>query len=380
MSDLSLYFHLPFCRRRCRYCSFVTQAGREALIPEYVAALEAELRLRRRSGAVVRTIYFGGGTPSLAGAELIGRLVRAVADEYEIGPGAEITLETNPGTVEMAGFRGFRAAGINRLSLGAQSLADRELEYLGRTHSADRVGEAVEEARRAGFDNISLDFIYGLPGRSPVDWRRMLADITALGAEHLSFYGLSIDAGTPLAEAVAAGRDEPVDPDAAADEYESASDCLERAGYLQYEISNWAAPGRESRHNLVYWQGGEYLGLGAGAHSYADGRRTANSPDPDEYLECLVERRSAGVFEETITPEMGLSETVILGLRLNRGVSAGDIRRRFGIDLFSAYATEIEELRSFGLLEPSGRENLRLTRRGRLLGNEVFLRFLPFSD
>ena len=380
MPDLSLYFHVPFCRSRCRYCSFVTQAGREDSIPDYISALSAELELRSRPEANVRTVYFGGGTPSLAGAGAIGRLLEGVGNWFTLDPGAEITLESNPGAVTPADYRDFRAAGVNRLSLGAQSLEERDLAYLGRTHNARRVTEAVEGARRAGFDNISLDLIYGLPGRELSVWKRVLAEVIALGSEHLSLYSLTVEPGTPLGDAVVSGLEAPPDPDAAADEYEAATDILERAGFLQYEISNWAAAGRQSRHNLVYWQGGEYLGLGVAAHSFAGGTRTANVSDTDTYVSRLNDRQSAGDFEEIITPELALAEALILGLRLTRGVSADDIGRRFGIDLFDRYAAEINELHSFGLLETDGRDYLRLTRRGRLLGNEVFLRFLPLSD
>ncbi|MDV2989448.1 MAG: radical SAM family heme chaperone HemW [Dehalogenimonas sp.] len=376
MTDISLYIHIPFCARRCAYCSFTSFTGRNRQIPEYIEALAREISLTRRPQRSVATIYFGGGTPSLIQPEDIQRLIAEVNRHYCITEGAEITLEANPGTVNPGYLRNIRLAGVNRLSLGAQSLDDRDLGSLGRTHSQSDIYMAIADARGAGFDNISLDFIYGLSRSRPDGWELMLGRIAELSVEHLSLYGLTVEEGTPLAAAVRSGEAAVPDPDAAAAEYEQATEMLKVAGYQQYEISNWARPGRESRHNLVYWRRGEYLGLGVGAHSLLDNQRLSNTADLDDYLAALSHGWMPCVTEDTINTETALAEAVILGLRLNRGVSADDIASWYNIDLFHRFETEINELIGLGLMDISdGR--LRLTSRGRLLGNEVFLRFLP---
>ncbi len=376
MPDLSIYIHIPFCRRRCGYCSFVSSAGREKDIPAYVGALVAEIGLRRRLDMVVRTIYLGGGTPSLLEPSQIEDILEAIRDNYAVRYDAEITLEANPGTVDGDYLRDVRLAGVNRLSLGVQSLDDDELAMLGRLHNASEARQAVSWARAAGFDNLSLDFIYGVPGRSVEKWREMLGEITGMGAEHLSLYALTLEEGTAMAEAVARGEIAAPDPDAAAQEYEMAGEALEGAGYRQYEISNWARPGFESRHNMAYWTGEPYLGLGCGAHSFIDGERRANTGDLDGYMRALGEGHLPEQTAEKLDERTALGEAMMLGLRLNRGVLASDIGARFDIDLREYFKAEIEELTALGLLEAWER-GIRLTARGRLLGNEVFLRFMP---
>lgn len=374
-NSLSIYIHIPFCRRRCGYCSFTSYSGREADIPAYASALLKEIRLRAYSGADVRTIYFGGGTPSLLPAGDIGRILKAIDEYYVLDDHAEITLEANPGTIDLKYLKSIRSAGINRLSLGVQSLDDAELRLLGRIHTSGEIMEAIQLARQAGFGNISLDFIYGIPGRTPERWREMLGEIVNLGARHLSLYALTLEEGTPMHDLVGMGEMPAPDPDSAAGEYEMAEDVLEQAGYRQYEISNWALSGFESRHNLAYWLRTPYLGLGVAAHSFLDGKRIANTADLDAYLASLSQGDLPPQTVEAIGPETALSEAVILGLRLNRGVPADDIRRQFGIDLYGRFAKEIDECVSLGLLERDG-DVIRLTPRGRLLGNEVFMRFL----
>jgi oxygen-independent coproporphyrinogen-3 oxidase len=376
MTDLSLYLHLPFCRRRCRYCSFVSSAGREAEIPAYVRALKNEIRLSRRTNAAVRTIYFGGGTPSLFEPSRIAEIIGTIRNHYEVVEDAEVTLEANPCTVDGGYFQKLRLAGVNRVSLGVQSLDDGELKFLGRLHSAAEALNAVRLVKKAGFDNVSLDFIYGIPGRLIDTWREMLKQITGLNVRHLSLYALTLEEDTPLGKAVKDGEIPAPDHDAAAQEYEIACDELTKSDYEQYEISNWAQPGFESRHNLVYWTGGDYLGLGCAAHSYLDGVRRANHSDIDEYLAALNSNLLPNQAREEIGPATALAEAIFLGLRMNAGISADDIIKRFKIDLKQLYSTEIAELTELGLVELNGAV-LKLTPRGRLLGNEVFLKFLP---
>ncbi len=376
MPDLSLYLHFPLCRRKCSYCSFVSYAGQEQYIPIYVDALCYEIRLTRRPGAEVRTIYFGGGTPSLTPTPDIEKILAVIKECYRVDPSAEITFEANPGTIDDGYLKSLRASGVNRLSLGLQSLDDGDLAFFGRLHSVATAIRSVEQARTAGFDNLSLDFIYGLPGRRLSDWAAMLDGIIKLGADHLSLYGLTMEQGTPLGDAAARGEFVPAGEDEVAAEYELASRKLEAAGYRHYEISSWARPGFESRHNTLYWKRGEYLGLGAAAHSFIDGSRLSNTANLGEYLEALISGNRPPQETEVIDEAMALAEAIFLGLRLDEGISPDDIGRQFSIDLHSRFAAEIAELTGLGLIEASS-DLLRLTLKGRLLGNEVFLRFLP---
>jgi oxygen-independent coproporphyrinogen-3 oxidase len=373
VTSRAIYLHVPFCRRKCGYCSFVSCAGRESEIPAYVVALRREIA-GRASGAAVPSIFFGGGTPSLLSVPRVETLLDTVHEHFVVAAHAEITLEANPGTVDEAYLGGLRRAGVNRLSLGAQRFEDSELTALGRLHSAAEARQAFTAARRAGFGNINLDLIYGLPGDSAAAWRTTLEAAVELKPEHLSLYPLTLEPDTPLGEAVAAGDVPAPDPDVAADQYELAEDCLEAAGYDHYEISNWARPARECRHNLVYWDNAPYLGFGVAAHSSVDGRRCANTNDLDEYL-------AAGglaplALDERLDAETRRAETVILGLRQGRGIDLAATSGRLGTDVAGEYHAPFEDMTAAGLLERyDGR--LRLTRRGRLLGNEVFWRLLP---
>lgn len=379
MTDLSLYLHIPFCRRRCSYCSFYSSAGKEAKIPAYIDALIRELEQTRLPARKANTIYFGGGTPSLLASSDIGRILQSIHRLYDIADKVEITLEANPGTVDETYLKAIREPGVNRLSLGVQSLDDAELKFLGRSHSVAQAAQTIRQAREAGFDNLSLDFIYGLPGRSIDKWGKMMDAVIGFGADHLSLYGLTLEDDTPLGGAVGRGEIPAPDADAAAEEYELAAGKLGAAGYRQYEISNWARPGYESRHNTVYWRRREYLGLGAAAHSFIGGERMANVDSLDEYIEASATGKTPSRTVEVIGWETALAEAVILGLRLCEGVSLDDIGHQFSIDLQSRFAAEIAKLTSSGLVEIEN-GNLRLTARGRLLGNEVFIRFLPAAE
>jgi oxygen-independent coproporphyrinogen III oxidase len=376
VSELSLYIHIPFCRSKCGYCSFTSYSGRDLEKPAYIEALSKEIVLAKRLDVTVKTIYFGGGTPSTLDLSEVDAILESIYQNYQVDPGAEITFEANPGIIELDYLHSLKGLCINRLSLGVQSLDDRELAFLGRYHSTIQALQAIDDARSAGFTNLSLDFIYGLHGRTISNWESMLNQIIDLGAEHLSLYGLTLEPDTPLGMAVAKGEHPSPDPDQAATEYESAATKLAAAGYRHYEISNWARPGFESRHNTVYWKRGEYLGLGVAAHSFVDGRRIANTSDLDEYLTRLTACELPQTEMEIVTDEMALLEAIFLGLRLEQGISLDDIGRQFSIDLRSKFSKEIAELSGLGLIELSA-DRLRLTLRGCLLGNEVFLRFLP---
>jgi len=393
--SVSLYLHIPFCRSKCSYCDFNSYAGLESLIEPYVGALIAEMGLWQEPSQdmSVATVFFGGGTPSLLPLPEVGRIAAALRQRFRLAADAEVSCEANPGTVDRPYLQGLRSLGVNRLSLGVQSFHDDELATLGRIHTAAEAREAYHTARQAGFDNVNLDLIYGLPRQTMTAWQHTVSEAIALRPDHLSLYALSLEEGTPLADAVADGRLPPPDADLAADMYLWAEDALAAAGYQHYEISNWALPGRQCRHNLAYWLNEPYLGLGAGAHSSFGGFRFASVKEPHRYIPLVEEsakgdgRLAEGLASflaglshiasvEQMTAARTMAETVVLGLRLVDGLPLEEFRRRFGQELMVVYGPQVEELETLGLLERVD-GCLRLTTRGRLLGNEAFLRFLP---
>ncbi len=388
----SIYIHVPFCTHRCAYCDFNTYAHQESLIPAYVEALRGEIefvgrRLPLADRVEIHTVFFGGGTPSLLSGPQIGALLDALRAAFAFVPHPEVTLEANPNTGSPSRLFAWRKAGVNRLSLGLQSANPEELRLLERNHSFLDVIEAAASARKAGIHNLNLDLIYGLPEQTLASWQTTVRRALDLQPEHISAYALTLEPGTPFGRWTARGLLPLVDPDLAAEMYEWASDFLEQAGYRQYEISNWARPGRECLHNLQYWRGLPYLGLGAGAHGYANGYRYSNVLRIKTYLDRLTPPwpahlpfplSPAVVHSHRQTLQEDMAEYMLTGLRLTRqGVAATEFRARFGRDLLEVYRRPIEELTRWGLLE-WGEEGgvLRLTRRGRLLGNRVFLRFL----
>lgn len=363
--------------------------------PAYVAALKAELQhWQARLGADWHpiTVYFGGGTPSLLPADAIADLLQRI----QPAPEAEITLEANPGTLSAAQLTALREAGVNRLSLGVQAHTDAALRLLGRLHTWEQAVTSVRMARAAGFTNLSLDVMFGLPGQTLAEWAETLEAVLVLAPEHLSLYALTLEEGTPLAARVAAGELPAPDADEAAAMYELASARLAQAGFWQYEISNWARgphqpptlwpyppTGRSealgpwvARHNLTYWRNDPWLGLGAGAHSWLAGRRWANLAHPEAYIAALRAGQSPVAEEETIPLTLEMGETLMLGLRLAEGVSTARFQTRFGRSLTAVYAETLPPLLRQGLVEWQD-DHLRLTERGRLLGNRVFAAFLP---
>ncbi|MBI4306139.1 MAG: radical SAM family heme chaperone HemW [Chloroflexi bacterium] len=477
---IGLYVHIPFCETKCPYCDFNTYAGIEPLIPEYVLALRKELRIwgSLLGRPTVGTVFLGGGTPSYLPAEALESVVGTMRDAFELLPDAEVTMEANPDDCSPAKLADARGAGLNRISIGVQSLDDRLLKSLGRRHDAAQAVSAARTARSAGFKNVNLDLMFGLPDQSLAHWEDSLAGVMELAPDHVSLYALTLEPNTPLAAWVKAGKVADPDPDLAADMYEHAEDVMASAGFRHYEISNWARPGFESRHNLVYWTNGPYLGVGPGAHSHLRATRFANLKSPREYIRRMreialtpilsrrergdflpaqtwgigshdpVERNEEGDFllsptseiapsrapspggrggrgggdvadpalrqaqgaspartflsptwesneergvtppatafmaqagivesAERVSPAQEMSETMMMGLRLDTGISARAFQARFGRTLDEAFGDIIAGLVDLELLarDPSG---IRLTRRGRLLGNEVFSRFV----
>jgi oxygen-independent coproporphyrinogen III oxidase len=408
-----VYIHIPFCQRRCSYCDFNTFANMEDRVEPYVAALTADIqravenesdwRVRPASSGVAPqlvgtssterglmrhdlqpTIFLGGGTPTMLD---LGQMERVLGAVNEIVPvrDAEVTTEANPGTVLDEGYlRGLRDLGINRISFGVQSLHDPTLRMLGRIHTAAEAIETYCQARRAGFERINLDFIFGLPGQTLEQWRWTLDQIIALDIDHLSLYSLILEEGTPLHRQVMGGAVAIPDDDLAGAMYDLAMERMEAAGYAQYEISNWARrdrwgdaplPAQAAQHNVAYWLNADYAAFGAGAHGHVYPRRWHDILHVEQYIEAGRVGDSM-IAEVTDLSETDLqSETMMMGLRLNLGVGYAHFRERCGVDLRDVYGVEVAELVSMGLLVQDD-IGIRLSDRGRAVANQVFLRFL----
>jgi oxygen-independent coproporphyrinogen-3 oxidase len=385
--DVGLYVHVAFCRTKCHYCDFNTYAGLGHLLDDYVDSLVREITTlppclpapTPLEAFRIGSIFLGGGTPSLLSVEQVERILEA-SHTWQYDTSAEVTLEVNPDDPTFEYLSGLRRVGINRLSFGVQSFNDDMLSRLGRRHDAQTARDAYDRARRAGFDNVSLDLMFALPGQSLSDWLATLDEAIALAPDHLSAYTLTIEEGTPFGAWAAAGKLTVPDDDQAADMYEAAIDRLGQSGYQQYEISNWARtdPDRDLRahHNLRYWRNQPYFGVGAGAHSSFARYRYANLRSPAAYISRTRKGHPTLVDAEYVAPELEMSESMILGLRLTEGIDRLAFQHRFGCVPEEVYGPLIAEFRGGGLLtEDEGR--LALTYRGRMVGNEVFCRFLP---
>ena len=375
-----LYVHLPFCRQKCFYCDFPSYAGQEARMAAYVEALLGELA---REGAPLRaawgpprTVYLGGGTPTALPPALMERLLAGLREFLAAAPDAlEFTCECNPGTVDAAYLSLLRAGGVNRLSLGVQTFDDALLRRIGRIHTAAEVCAAVRQARAAGFRNLSLDLMYGLPGQTLAGLEMSVQQALALAPQHISIYGLQVEEGTPFARAQAAGQLALPTEEESEVMYDYMTAALPAAGYARYEISNFARPGFESRHNLGYWQDVPYLGVGAAAHSYLDGQRYENPRGIEEYLAALRESGRARREEEPLTRATSMEEFAFLALRTARGIDRARFAARFGCELASVYADAIARMRARGFLEEDA-QGVRLTPLGMKYGNWVFEAFL----
>ena len=393
MPDTSLYLHIPFCKHRCAYCDFNTYAGQESLIPAYVEALIHEIEFigNQQPDFKVPTIFFGGGTPSLLSGPQFDSIMSALSSAFALSPTAEVTIEANPGTISPEKLEAIRKAGINRISFGVQSSVTEELRMLERSHDFFTVIEAVSTARKAGFDNLNLDLIYALPEQTLTSWQTTVKRILELQPEHISAYALTLEHGTPFGKWADKGILPLPDPDLAADMYEWVMDFLAENDYVQYEISNWAKSTSEHmcKHNIQYWRSLPYLGLGAGAHGYAGGYRYSNVLRIKTYIDRLSDTQSARlpfpltpatVNQHKQTQRDDISDYMINTLRLvEDGIADSDFRSRFGTGLLDVFLKEFEELIRNGLIEKKtsdGSEVFRLTHRGRLLGNQVFMRFV----
>ena len=394
---ISLYFHIPFCIHRCAYCDFNTYAGQEDSIPDYVEALQKEIQFVGRSTPAnhpVHTIFFGGGTPSLLTANQLELILSSIHASFHLATETEVSLEANPGTCSREFLQDIKTLGFNRISFGVQSANPNELRLLERIHDYGDVVNAVKWSRQARFDNLNIDLIYGLPEQTMADWQKTVNLILGLHPEHLSLYALTLEHGTPFGRWAKRGLLPIPDPDLAAEMYEWAGERLPMNGFEQYEISNWSKPGRECRHNLQYWRNETYLGFGSGAHGYGGGIRYSNVLRIKTYINRLLTSveddypfplSPATVNKHRNTPKEDMQETMMTGLRLTgEGISSTEFRQRFKLDLLDVFGREIEDLIHLDLLEwvdaalPGGRKDqrLRLSKRGRLLGNQVFMRFV----
>ena len=380
VEPFALYVHVPYCRHVCPYCDFNVQAAREAPERDYTAALVAELEAHAAggdfAGRVAKTVYVGGGTPSLFSPAAIAALLDAVARRFQLQADAEITLEANPGTIDVARLAGYRAAGVNRLSIGAQSFAPHHLRTLGRDHAPADTVVAVESSHAAGIDNVSLDLIYAVPGETLAEWEADLHAAIALATAHVSAYALTYEAGTPFHAWRAAHRLVPVPDDDEADMAERTVAMLGSAGYDRYEISSFARPGYTSRHNTAYWTASDYLGLGAGAHSFSQtprpGRHWMNEKIPARYM--ATARNDPIATEDPLTEPQARAEFCFCGLRQTAGIDLDAFRRRFGVPLEHAFP-HVAGLTADNLIErATGR--LRLTPRGLRYADSVAATFV----
>jgi oxygen-independent coproporphyrinogen-3 oxidase len=376
-SPLGLYLHIPFCSAICNYCNFNRGLFDAELKGRYLTALADEVR-RRGDGVAADTIFFGGGTPSLLEPAEIGALIDVCRASFALAPHAEVTLEANPESVTLASLEGYRAAGVTRLSFGVQSFRDDELARLSRLHSAERAVAAVALARAAGFDNLSLDLMMWLPQQSVAQWLESVDALVRVRPEHASMYMLEVYPNAPLRDAMVRGQWSVAPDDDAADMYEEGLGRMDAAGYRQYEISNVALPGRESRHNLKYWSDGEWCGFGAGAHSTRDGVRTKNVSSVSEYLRAVAGDVPLESERREMSPAERVEEALFTGLRLGDGVPLRVIEDRYGLDVWATFGAELRPFVDQGLLIYDG-ASLRLTRPGMLLAHEVMAVFIRSS-
>ncbi len=377
MNKTGLYIHVPFCGSKCNYCDFNSYAGKLDLAEEYFACMKREIDLYRKEMAYnnIGTIFIGGGTPSCVEHRFMGEILNAARERYNISEQCEITIESNPGTITEEKLRAYRQYGINRLSIGLQAYQERLLKYLGRQHSSEDFVSSIKMAKDAGFNNINADVIFGIPGQTMEDWKETLNILADLDVTHISAYDLKIEEGTKFGDMQEAGKLIEMEDETDREMYHYAIDYLKKQGFKHYELSNFAREGCECRHNLIYWNCLEYLGLGAGAHSFLQDIRFENQASIEGYIDYLskgdkpVEERFVRDFCEK------MSEYMFLGLRLIEGVNKDTFKDRFNQELLETYASKVEKLKKLQLIE-ADRYGIRLTSLGLDLANQVFVEFV----
>ncbi len=370
-ASAALYVHFPYCVSICNYCDFDRQATGFGSIPRYVEAVATDVR--RQARRPIHSIFFGGGTPSLMTPAQVATILDAARETLDLAPGCEITVEANPGECTVERLAGFRVAGVNRLSIGVQTLDDAMLVQLSRRHTADEARAAIGAARAAGFDNVNLDFMLGLSGMTVESWLATLDAALALDPEHLSCYILTVDERVPMGRDVARGRLVLPDDDRVAEQYTAMQGHLGAAGYEQYEVSNWAKSGRACRHNLTYWRDEPWLAVGAGAAGWHDGVRFKNSPSPRRYMASAAKGQPDRVEEERPDRATQVRDALALGLRLREGLDVAALSRRLDIDVQAALGPATAELAAGGCLEWLG-DRLRVTEASILVTSELIVR------
>jgi oxygen-independent coproporphyrinogen-3 oxidase len=374
-----IYIHIPFCVRKCPYCDFYSVTD-SALQPRFLKALIAEMELVSADGLCFDTLYIGGGTPSVYGFNDIGQIVTAVFRNFDFQPDSEITIEVNPGTVSVDQLKGYREAGINRINIGIQSFYQKNLDFLGRIHTANEARKAVRDAQRAGFRNIGLDLIYGLPDQSKPDWLKDLKQAVEFDPDHLSCYMLTYEKGTPLYSNLENGRVQPLTEDNVRALFETTIDFLEDHKYFQYEISNFVRVGKDeiphiSRHNLKYWTLLPYIGLGPSAHSFVEPQRYWNVSAVDRYIEVIESGRLALSEGEVLSQEQQMIEAIFLGLRMTDGIDLGGFKEKFGINFIETYKEILSDLEKRDYIEVD-QHNCALTRQGRIFLDSITQMFV----
>ena len=385
--EFGLYIHIPFCRQKCFYCDFPSFAGREKKIDRYLQALEQELALLRQRvhpkanvrdterKFAPRTIYIGGGTPTALNAHQLAKLLEIVSQYVTVAKAEEFTVEMNPGTVDREKLLLLQQAGVNRLSVGVQSFDDLCLQKIGRIHTAQEAVDTIELAHKLGFDNISLDLIYGLPQQDREILTKSVARALTLPVQHISIYGLQLEEGTVFHQMETLGKLQLPADELVEAMHDYIVEKLPEAGYQRYEISNYALPGYESKHNLSYWQDVDYLGLGSGAHSYWQGTRYENPRGIDDYISALEAGRLPASVEEQVDRQAHMEEYCFLGLRTAAGIDKNLFQQKFGVDLLTVYGKTIEKLVAQDLLQRTVK-GIALTPLGMKYGNQVFGEFL----
>ncbi|MCX7749718.1 MAG: radical SAM family heme chaperone HemW [Clostridia bacterium] len=376
-NKIGLYIHIPFCKSKCLYCDFNSACSKDHLIPGYFDALKHEILLYRESlaGADFATVFIGGGTPSYVDSKYIYETVHWVKQNFNLAEAAEVTMEANPGTLTVGKLETYAVSGINRISMGLQAWQEPLLKSLGRIHTSEDFVENYKQARKAGFKNINIDLIFGLPGQQLSDWEETLYRVMELNPEHISCYSLKIEEGTGFGQKLEEGKIEVIDDVLDREMYYLAQKKFGENGYKQYEISNFAKEGYVSEHNLIYWKGMEYIGLGAGAHSYYEGERFNNKPDIEEYIGFIERNVIPRENEEVIGQDEKMTEFMILGLRLIDGISIRQFNASFGEDIFHVFGEALGKLQKKELIKIEA-DRIKLSSLGLDMANQVFLEFI----
>lgn len=379
--SIGLYIHFPFCLSKCFYCSFNSQPYNPDLARRYIEAIKREMTLRARNygleNSPLKTIYLGGGTPSILSHQVIKEIIDISTNIFKLKEGIEVTIEANPDTLDRTKLEDLMRIGINRISIGVQSLSDKYLKATGRSHDADTARRSIMTCKSVGFKNISVDLIYAIPGQRLDEWLETLEETISFSPEHISVYGLSIDKGTAFYHSLKGGKIKITREEDQIDMYLTAIEMLKKAGYIHYEISNFSRPGYSCRHNMLYWDRDEYLGIGAGAHSYIGNRRFSNTGSIEDYIS---ETDSGNMHSEAeqLTMKDHLIDTIIFGIRKIEGIDLDNLGRRYNIDLPFLFESTIGKLSSAGMITLSS-NRMKLTQKGILLADQVAVEFLSPS-